>query len=212
MAEETIKVLIVDDHAVVRSGLKAILLNSDAIEFVGEASSGEEAIQLCQEIDPHVILMDLVMPGLDGAQTTEKILSENPHIKVIALTSFPEGSLVQNVLKAGAISYLLKNVSGDAIIKAIFAASKGQSVLAPEAAKALVEETTRPALPTFDLTRRERDVLELMVQGLSNSEMAENLIVSQSTIKFHVSNVISKLEATSRTEAVAIALRHGLVE
>lgn len=212
MGEKTITVLIVDDHAVVRSGLKAILFQCDDLCLLGEAGSGEEAILLSQELNPDVILMDLVMPGLDGVETTEKILAHNPQIQIIALTSFPEGDRVQKVLKAGAISYLLKNVSGEELIQAIIAASKGQSVLAPEAAKALVEETTRPPAPDFQLTRREQDVLHLMVQGLSNSEMAENLIVSQSTIKFHVSNVISKLEATSRTEAVAIALRHGLVE
>lgn len=209
---EKTKVLIVDDHAVVRSGLKAFLLVEDHLELVGEAGSGEEAIEICQKENPDVVLMDLVMPGMDGAETTERIRKAHSQVQVIALTSFPEGDLVQRVLKAGAISYLLKNVSGDELVKAILAAAKGESVLAPEAARALVEETTKPPAPTFDLTKRELQVLDLMVQGLSNSEMAEVLIVSQSTVKFHVSNIISKLEAVSRTEAVAIALRHGLVQ
>lgn len=209
---EKIKLLIVDDHAVVRSGLKALLFDHDQLDLIGECGSGEEAVHFCQSTSPDVILMDLVMPGMDGAETTERIVKLNPKIQVIILTSFPEGNLVQKSLKAGAISYLLKNVSGDELIKAILEAAKGQSVLAPEAAKALVEETTKPVAPTFDLTRREVQVLDRMVQGLSNSEMAERLIVSESTIKFHVSNIISKLEASSRTEAVAIALRHGLVK
>ncbi len=209
--ERVIRVFIVDDHAVVRSGLKAFIHTYDDLELVGEAGSGQEALDQCEGLKPDVVLMDLVMPEMDGAQTTEKILELCPEVRVIALTSFPEGELVEKALQAGAISYLLKNVSGEELVDAIRAASTGQSVLAPEAAQALVENRAKPRVPGDDLTRRELEVLELMVRGLSNNELAEELIVSQSTIKFHVSNIISKLEASSRTEAVAKALRHNLV-
>ncbi|HUV90878.1 MAG TPA: response regulator transcription factor [Anaerolineae bacterium] len=206
-----IRVLLVDDHAVVRSGLGAFLLAFDDLELVGEASSGEEAVRLCDQVRPDVVLMDLVMPGMDGAAATRAIRQRCPHIQVIALTSFKEKELVQGALKAGAIGYLIKNVSADELSDAIRAAYAGKPTLAPEAAQALIRAATEPPAPGYDLTAREREVLELMVEGLNNVGIAERLVVSRSTVKFHVSSILSKLGVASRTEAVALALQHSLV-
>ncbi|MCL4264028.1 MAG: response regulator transcription factor [Anaerolineae bacterium] len=203
--------MIVDDHAVVRSGLAAFLLVYDDLELVAEAGSGVEALQLCQEKRPHVVLMDLVMPEMDGAATTRAIKQNCPNVQVVALTSFREEELVQGVLQAGAIGYLLKNISADELADAIRAAHTGRPTLAPEATQALIQATTRPPTPHFDLTPRELEVLALVVQGLNNGEIADKLVVSQSTIKFHVSSILSKLGVGSRTEATALAVQHHLV-
>ncbi len=207
-----IRVMLVDDHAVVRSGLSAFLMVFDDLELVGEAENGLQAVQRAAALQPDVILMDLVMPEMDGAAATRLIREANPHIQVIALTSFREDTLVQAALQAGAISYLLKNVSADELAQAIRAAHAGRSTLAPEAAQVLIQAATRPPDPVFELTERERDVLTWMVRGLSNNEIAAKLVVSPSTVKFHVSNILSKLGVSSRTEAVAFALQHRLVE
>jgi len=207
-----IRVLLVDDHAVVRSGLAAFLLAFDDLELVGEAGSGEEAVRLCERLLPDVVLMDLVMPGMDGAAATQQIRQRVPHAQVIALTSFKEEELVHGVMRAGAIGYLLKNVTANELADAIRRAHAGRPTLAPEAAQALIHAATQGQPLGFDLTERERDVLALMVEGLSNNEIARRLVVSPSTAKFHVSNVLSKLGAKSRTEAVALALRENLVK
>ena len=206
-----IRVLLVDDHAVVRSGLGAFLLAFDDLELVGEAGGGEEAVRLCEQLRPDVVLMDLVMPGMDGAAATRAIRERCPQIQVIALTSFKEQELVQGVLEAGAIGYLLKNVAANELAGAIRAAHAGRPTLAPEAAQALIQATREPLSPGHDLTPREREVLALMVEGLSNPEIAKRLVVSPSTVKFHVSSILSKLGVTSRTEAVALAVQHHLV-
>jgi NarL family two-component system response regulator LiaR len=206
-----IRVLIVDDHPMVRSGLTALLSIYDDLELAGEAANGAEAVRIAARIKPDVVLMDLVMPEMDGAAATRAIREQNPAIQVVALTSFKEDDLVQGALKAGAIGYLLKNVSADELVRAIRAAAAGKPTLAPEATQALINATTHPPAPSDDLTEREREVLALMVEGLSNHDIAAKLYVSQSTVKFHVSSILSKLCVTNRTEAVALAVKQKLV-
>lgn len=209
---ETIRVLLVDDHAVVRSGLSAFLMVHDDLELVGEAGSGQEAVDQCERLKPHVVLMDMMMPGMDGATATRVIRQRQPQTQVIALTSFKEEDLVHDALEAGAIGYLLKNVTADELADAIRKAHKGRPTLSPEATQALIHATTQPPPLGHDLTTREREVLALMVQGISNPEIADQLFVSRSTVKFHVSSILSKLGASTRTEAVAMALQHRLVD
>jgi two-component system, NarL family, response regulator LiaR len=211
--ERSIRVMLVDDHAVVRSGLSTFLMTCDDMEMVGEASSGEQALTVCQKVKPDVVLMDLAMPGMDGATATGKIREKCPEIQVIVLTSFKEQDLVQGALQAGAIGYLLKDVTALELANAIRAAYAGKPTLAPEAAQALIQATRMPAEKIgFDLTEREHEVLALMVKGLNNNDIAERLVVSRSTAKFHVSSILSKLGATSRTEAVSLALQNHLVK
>ncbi|MCS6828833.1 MAG: response regulator transcription factor [Caldilinea sp.] len=209
-----IRVMVVDDHAVVRSGLAAFLLAYDDLELVGEAASGAEALAMAERCRPDVVLMDLVMPEMDGATATRRLRERHPEIQVIVLTSFKEEDMVQGALAAGAIGYLLKNASADELVNAIRAARMGRPTLAPEATQVLIHSATHPKhLPLgHDLTERERDVLALMVTGLNNNEIAEKLVVSRSTVKYHVSNILSKLQAASRTEAVAYALQQKLVD
>lgn len=207
-----IRVFVVDDQAVVRSGLNAFLQVFDDLELVGEAASGEEAVRRCAELRPDVVLMDLVMPGMDGAAATQAIRQTCAQTQVIALTSFKDEALVTAALRAGAISYLLKNVSADELAQAIRGAAAGRPVLAPEAAQALIRAATQPPPPGHDLTDREREVLALMVRGLNNPDIAERLTVSRSTVKFHVSSILGKLGAATRTEAVTLALQHRLIE
>jgi NarL family two-component system response regulator LiaR len=170
-------------------------------------------VRVCERVQPDVILMDLIMPRMDGATATRTIRERFPNIQVLVLTSFKEDNLVQDALKAGAIGYLLKNVTGEELAAAIRAAVRGRPTLAPEAAQALIHAATHQDLPVLghDLTDRERDVLALMTKGLDNNEIADQLVVSRSTIKFHVSNILSKLQVSSRTEAVAVALHHDLI-
>jgi NarL family two-component system response regulator LiaR len=205
-------VMIVDDHAVVRSGLSAFLMAYDDLEFVGEASGGREAVRKCPDFRPDVVLMDLVMPEVDGSEATRLIREACPHVQVIALTSYKEEELVQGALKAGAIGYLLKNVSADELANAIRAAHAGRPTLAPEAAEVLIRAATHPAEAGPGLTERESEILQLMVDGLSNPEIAKKLYVSRSTVKFHVSNILMKLGAASRTEAASMAIHGGLVK
>jgi NarL family two-component system response regulator LiaR len=211
-ATAPIRVLIVDDHPMVRSGLAAFVKAFDDLELVGEASGGDEAVRLCATADPDVVLMDLVMPGTDGPTATRAIRERCPNTRVIALTSFPDEDLVPRALGAGATSYLLKDVGADELASAIRAARAGRSTLAPEAAQALIQQSSRTPAPGGDLSPREREVLKLMVQGLNNPEIAERLIVGRSTVKFHVSSILGKLGVQSRTEAVALALHNRLVD
>lgn len=214
MAEQPprpIRVLIADDHAVVRQGLRAFLLAYDDLELVGEAADGREAIALCRALRPDVAVIDLVLPELDGPAAIREIHAAQPEIALIALTSYHDPRLVQRALTAGALSYLLKDVSAAELAEAIRRAHHGRATLAPEATAVLIHAATHPPEPGFDLTARERDVLTLMVAGLSNPEIAERLVVSRSTVKFHVSSILGKLGVQSRTEAVAYALQHRLV-
>ncbi|MFO7634464.1 MAG: response regulator transcription factor [Caldilinea sp.] len=208
-----IRVMVVDDHAVVRGGLSTFLLAYDDLELVGEAANGAEALVAAERCQPDVVLMDLMMPEMDGATATRRLRERHPEIQVIALTSFKEDDLVQGALAAGAIGYLLKNVSADELVGAIRSAHVGRPTLAPEATQVLIHNATHTRQQPLghDLTERERDVLSLMVTGMNNSEIADKLVVSRSTVKYHVSNILSKLQATTRTEAVAYALQQSLV-
>jgi NarL family two-component system response regulator LiaR len=206
-----IRVLVVDDHAMVRRGLATFLKVFDDLELAGEAASGQEALQLCAQLRPDVVLMDMAMPDMDGAAATRLIRKQFESIHVLALTSFKEEILVQSALQAGAIGYLLKDVSADTLAQAIRDAHAGRATLSPEAAQALVNAASQPPAPGFDLTERERAVLVLMVEGLNNTQIAARLTVSPSTVKSHVSNILSKLGVASRTEAVTQALRNRLV-
>jgi NarL family two-component system response regulator LiaR len=204
-------VLLVDDHAMVRRGLAAFLKAFDDLELAGEAADGAEAVERCAEVQPDVVLMDLMMPGTDGVVATRAIRQRFPTVQVLALTSFREEDLIHRALQAGAIGYLLKNVSAEDLAAAVRAAHAGRPTLAPEATQALVRAAVQPPVPGQDLSPREREVLALLVQGLSNTAIADRLVVSPSTAKAHVSSILSKLGVTSRTEAVALAMQHRLV-
>jgi NarL family two-component system response regulator LiaR len=208
---QPIRVLLVDDHAMVRRGLATFLMVFDDLTLVGEAESGADAIRQCAEVLPDVALMDMVMPGMDGVSATRAIRRQFPKVQVLALTSFKEGDLIKNALEAGAIGYLLKDVSADELARAIRAAHAGRATLSPDAAEAIVNAAGQPPKPGLDLTERERAVLALMVEGLNNTKIAERLTVSPSTIKSHVSNILAKLGVSSRTEAVSLALRNRIL-
>jgi NarL family two-component system response regulator LiaR len=206
-----IRVMLVDDHLMVRRGLATFLRVFDDLELAGEAPDGLAAVQLCARLKPDVVLMDMVMPEMDGATATHLIRQQNPAVQVLALTSFKDEKLVQNALQAGAIGYLLKDVSAEELAQAIRAAHAGRATLSPQATEALVHAANQPPEPGHDLTERERAVLALLVEGLTNTQIAARLVVSPSTIKSHVSNILAKLGVTCRAEAVALALRNKLV-
>jgi NarL family two-component system response regulator LiaR len=206
--------MIVDDHALVRTGLGAFLQVYDDLELVAEAESGEEALHLCEQLQPDVVLMDLVMPGMDGAAAIRAIRERWPQIQVVALTSFKDEEWVEKALQAGAVGYLLKNVSADELADAVRAARAGRATLAPEATQALVRAVhaaSEAPGPSDDLTSREHQVLALLVEGLSNPEIAERLSISRSTAAGHVSSILSKLGVSNRAEAVSLAIRSNLV-
>jgi two-component system, NarL family, response regulator LiaR len=207
-----IRVFIVDDHEMVRSGLAAFLSVHRDLQVAGEASTGEEAVAKCRQIQPDVVLMDMILPGMDGAATTAEIRRLCPHTQVIALTSFKEANLVNSALQAGAISYLYKNVSAGDLASAIRAAAVGQPTIAPDALHALLRSSANNKQPGYDLTEREMDVLRYMVKGMNNQQIADELIVSRSTVKAHVSSILSKLSVTTRTEAVALAIRTNILQ
>ncbi len=207
-----IRVVVVDDHAMVRRGIVTFLKCNADIQVVGEAENGRAAVELCEQLAPNVVLMDLTMPEMDGVTATRMIKQARPETQVIVLTSFPERALVQDAMQAGAISYLLKNVSGDDLAAAIRAAAAGRSTLAQEAIQALVKpQPPDGPVPGPALTAREREVLALLVKGLNNNEIAGRLFVSHATAKAHVSNILSKLGVSNRAEAVAMAIQQKLV-
>ncbi len=206
-----IRVILVDDHAVVRSGLSKFLMVNKDMELVGEASDGMEAVQAAGMYKPDVILMDLLMPGMDGITATREIHQKYPHVKIIALTSFSEQNMVQGALQAGAVGYLQKNVTAMELANAIRSAYTGRMVLSPEATQVLAQAVTQSHLPGNGLTERERDVLRCMVEGMNNNEIAEKLVVSLGTVKFHISNIFQKLGVGSRVEAVKMAIEQKIV-
>ncbi len=208
---QPIRVLLVDDHTMVRRGLATFLQVFDDLELAGEATNGQEALAQCAELAPHVVLMDMLMPEMDGAEATYLIRQQFPNVQVLVLTSFKEDQLIQAALKAGAIGYLLKDVSADDLAQAIRAAHAGRATLAPEAVQVMMEVVSQPQSADYDLTAREQDVLTLLVQGLNNTQIATALFVSPSTIKSHVSHILQKLAVSSRTEAAALAVRQRLV-
>jgi NarL family two-component system response regulator LiaR len=207
----TIRILIVDDHAVVRSGLGKFLLIYKDMELVAEASDGAEAIQMTGIHKPDVILMDLMMPGMDGVAATREIHQKYPETKIIALTSFSDQNLVRGAIQAGAAGYLQKNVTATDLANAIRSAYAGRMTLSPEAAQALAQSVTQSHLPGNELTDREQDVLRCMVEGKNNNEIAEMLVISLGTVKFHISNIFQKMGVDSRVEAVKIAIEQKMV-
>jgi len=205
-----IRVMIVDDHAVVRSGLAAFFAVFPDLELVGEAENGDEAVVRCGLLKPDVILMDLIMPGTDGVTATSQIKAKYPAVKVIALTSYQEDDLIQGALQAGAIGYLMKNITARDLAAAIRSAHAGKMTLSPEAAQILVQSKYQN--PEYEeLTEREREVLKLMVDGLNNAEIAERLVISLSTVKYHISNILGKLGVENRVAAVTIAIQKKLI-
>lgn len=212
MSEKKIRIFLVDDHDVVRQGFKYFIDVIDDLELVGEASNGEDAVQAVAELSPDVVLMDVVMPRMTGIQATKAILGVNPQVKIIALTSFTDNeNLLQEALAAGASGYFFKDVSVDELSDAVHRVVQGDVALASEATRMLVKATTTPAVQEVHLTDREKEVLELMVSGQNNREIAEVLVISRATVKFHVSSILSKLGVSTRTEAVAIAVQRQLV-
>ncbi len=212
MAEaKMIRVLIVDDHAMVRNGLRQFIDTFDDLSWMGDARNGSEAIEKCLAEAPDVVLMDLVMPGMNGSEATRRILEHNAEIKIIILTSFYEQELVEQALQAGATSYLLKSVSAEDLAQAIRSAYAGHSTLAPEAADALIRSVRNKQDLGSDLSEREREVLGLLAAGLSNAQIADRLSISLTTVKFHVGAILAKLGVNSRSQAIALAWKHNLV-
>lgn len=207
---DKIRVMLVDDHAVVRSGLSAFLSVNPDLELVGEAENGLQAVTRAGLLQPDVILMDIMMPVLDGVAATQAIKRQHPQIQIVALTSFQEDELVQNALKAGAVGYLMKNVTARELAAAIRAAKEGKMTLSSEAAQALVR-ANQQTQDAEVLTEREREVLALMVEGLNNAEIAERLVVSLSTVKYHISNILGKLGVDNRVAAVTETMQRKLV-
>ena len=212
-APAKIRIMLVDDHSVVRSGLKAFLHVQKDFDLVAEATDGVEAVRLCERLQPDVILMDLLMPNMDGATATRIICEKYPNIHVLVLTSFKADNLIRDALKAGALGYLQKNVSATELSNTIRMVHQGQPMLSSEATRFLIQASARSDTMVLgnDLTERERNILGLIAKGQDNQQIAETSFLSQSTVKFHVSNILSKLQVSSRTEAAVFALQNNLV-
>jgi NarL family two-component system response regulator LiaR len=208
---DIIRVITVDDHEIMRSGIAFSLQAFKDLELVGEAPNGNKALQLCGELEPDVVLMDMQMAGMDGVQTTQAIREKYPEVQVLALTSFYDKNLVQRALQAGASGYLVKGVSAQELAKVIRLVYSGNMILAQEASQALIQMDVQPSKVGDDLTDRELEVLALLAEGLSNAEIAQQLTISTSTAKHHVRAIRSKLSAANRAEAVSLAMRHDLI-
>ena len=213
---EKIKVLIVDDHQVVRQGLRTFLELQEDVLVVGEAGDGQEAVEMVHQLNPNVVLMDLVMPRLDGISATRQVKSLDSDIKVIALTSFTEDDKVFPAIQAGASSYLLKDVSPEDLVEAIRAVYRGEARLHPDIARKLMEQVARQTTPSRespveDVTERELEVINLVAHGRSNQEIANELVISEKTVKTHISNILSKLQLVDRTQLAIYAIKKGLV-
>ncbi|HVN53329.1 MAG TPA: response regulator transcription factor [Anaerolineaceae bacterium] len=213
ISSKPIRVLIVDDHAMVRSGLRMFLMAFEDLELAGEAMNGIEAVRLAGLVKPDVILMDLIMPGMDGIRATAQIRKLHPQVRIIALTSFTDSNLIHEALEAGVSGYLFKDASAAELASAIRATYAGHSILSPEVTQALLVYTAPPPdRLNIDLTGREKEVLTLMVEGKTNAEISEALTLSLSTVKFHVSNILSKLDAKSRGQAILFSIKHHLTD
>ncbi|BCY18184.1 DNA-binding response regulator [Leptolinea sp. HRD-7] len=207
-----IRIMIVDDHAMVRSGLRTFLLAFDDLEFAGEASNGNEAVRLAGTIHPDLILMDLIMPGMDGLHATYELHKHFPEIKILALTSFSDTQLILDAIEAGVSGCMLKNTSANELANAIRSVMSGNSIFSPEVTQLIMNAGDKKNHPAFNLTSRELEVLQQMVNGKNNQEISQELTLSLSTIKFHVSNILSKMNAHNRSEAISIAIKHHLVD
>jgi len=212
---ETISVLLVDDHAMVRQGVKAFLVTQQDISVVGEAGLGEEAVKLAEQFVPDVILMDLIMPNMDGVEATRRVKRVSPRSQVVVLTSYHEDEHIFPALKAGALSYILKDVSAEELVSAVRKAAAGEAILHPRVAARVIKELQGRREdnlnPFTELSDRELEVLKLIADGMSNAEMAAKLVLSEKTIKGHVSNILSKLHLVDRTQAAVYAWREGVV-
>jgi DNA-binding NarL/FixJ family response regulator len=209
---EAIRIMLVDDHDMVRRGMAVFLQALPDMALIGEAATGIEAIELVDQLQPDVILMDVMMPEMDGIEATRQIKEKYPAIQVLMLSSSKDEESIKSAIKAGAIGYVLKNVGINEMAEAIRNAAHGQSTLSPAVTQVLVAATARPPEPEYHLTERERELLGLLARGLSNSDIADHLTISLSTVKFHVSSILVKLKASSRMEAVAIAHNKHLVD
>jgi NarL family two-component system response regulator LiaR len=206
--QKQIRVMTVDDHEIMRTGIRYLLLAFADLELVGEARRGDEAVRLCQEVNPDVILVDMKMPGMDGVQTTAAIKEACSNCQVLILTSFHDPGLVRRAMRAGAVGYLLKDASKEDLAAAIRAANAGRTTISREAAEDLLND---PADSVIELTNREREVLTLLAQGMSNKEIGKQLHRSPFTVRHHVSQLIKKLDASNRAEVAAIAVERGLI-
>lgn len=212
---ETIKIVLVDDHSMIRIGLKAYFDTITDIEVVGEAGSGEEALRVVEETRPDVVLMDLIMTGMDGVEATQRVKQICPSCKVIILTSYHEDSHIFPAIRAGALSYVLKDIDPDDLARAIHAAYAGEAMINPQVAARMVQEirgnNQNEVNPFFELTERELDVLRMIAVGKNNQDIAAELVVSESTVKTHITNLLSKLHLKDRTQAAAFAWQNGIV-